>query len=83
MGAFQPLHLVVVAMVVLLVFGPKKLPELARGMGDAIKELKRSLPSRNETELSAAAVANAAGRAEIAAPPAEGGASAGTMTASY
>jgi len=50
MGAFQPLHLALVALAVLLVFGPKKLPELARGMGDAFKELKTSLAGHDEAE---------------------------------
>jgi sec-independent protein translocase protein TatA len=43
MGALQPMHLALVLVVVLLVFGPRKLPELARGVGDAIKELQKSL----------------------------------------
>jgi TatA/E family protein of Tat protein translocase len=32
-----------VALAVLLVFGPRKLPELARGIGESMKELKHSL----------------------------------------
>jgi sec-independent protein translocase protein TatA len=39
----QPLHLALLALVVLLVFGPRKLPELARGVGEAMKELKETL----------------------------------------
>jgi sec-independent protein translocase protein TatA len=37
--------MLVVVLVVLLLFGPKKLPELARGCGESLKELKRSLHS--------------------------------------
>ena len=48
MGALQPLHLALVLLVVLLLFGPKKLPELARGLGDAMKELKQSLRAEGE-----------------------------------
>ena len=43
MGALQPLHLVLIAVAVLLVFGPRKLPELARGIGESMKELKHGL----------------------------------------
>ena len=30
-GLFQPMHLLVIAFIALLVFGPKKLPELEKG----------------------------------------------------
>jgi sec-independent protein translocase protein TatA len=43
MGALQPMHLMLIALAVLLVFGPRKLPELARGVGESMKELKRGL----------------------------------------
>jgi TatA/E family protein of Tat protein translocase len=55
MGALQPLHLVLIAVAVLLVFGPKKLPELARGVGESMKELKRSLHSAADSEPAAVA----------------------------
>jgi sec-independent protein translocase protein TatA len=42
-GLFQPMHLLVIFFVALLVFGPKKLPELGKGIGDGIRELKKGL----------------------------------------
>jgi sec-independent protein translocase protein TatA len=54
MGAFQPLHLALIALAALLVFGPKKLPELARGVGESMKELKRSLHGAADSEPAAA-----------------------------
>lgn len=33
-GLFQPMHLLIIAGIALLVFGPKKLPELGKGLGD-------------------------------------------------
>ncbi len=42
-GLFQPLHLIIIVGIMLLVFGPKKLPELGKGMGEAIRGFKKSL----------------------------------------
>jgi sec-independent protein translocase protein TatA len=38
-----PLEIAIVLVVVLLIFGPKRLPELGRSMGKGIRELKSSL----------------------------------------
>jgi len=42
-GLFQPLHLIVIFLIALVVFGPKKLPELGKGLGEAIRGLKKAL----------------------------------------
>jgi sec-independent protein translocase protein TatA len=42
MGALQPMHLIVVLVIILLIFGPGKLPELGRAVGDGMRELKRA-----------------------------------------
>jgi sec-independent protein translocase protein TatA len=42
LGALQPGHLIVVLVIVLLVFGPGKLPELGKAMGDGLRELKKA-----------------------------------------
>ncbi len=42
-GLFQPMHLVLVLGIALLVFGPKKLPELGRGLGASIRGFKQAL----------------------------------------
>ena len=39
-GLFQPMHLLVIFLIALLVFGPKKLPELGKGLGEGIRALK-------------------------------------------
>jgi len=39
----QPVHLIVIALVALLVFGPSKLPDIGRGVGKALVEFKRGL----------------------------------------
>lgn len=48
-GLFQPMHLLVIGFIALLIFGPKKLPELGRGLGDGIKGFKESLQEREHT----------------------------------
>lgn len=42
-GIFQPMHLLVILIVALLVFGPKKLPELGKGLGEAISGFKKAI----------------------------------------
>jgi sec-independent protein translocase protein TatA len=44
----QPIHLIVVAVVALVIFGPKNLPEIGRGVGKALKEFR--LGAREMTE---------------------------------
>jgi TatA/E family protein of Tat protein translocase len=42
-GLFQPLHLFFLLMIVLIIFGPGKLPDLGRGLGKGIREFKDAL----------------------------------------
>ncbi len=39
-GLFQPMHLLIICGIALLVFGPKKFPELGKGIGDGIRGFK-------------------------------------------
>ncbi|MBV9169551.1 MAG: twin-arginine translocase TatA/TatE family subunit [Chloroflexi bacterium] len=41
-GALQPGHLIVILVIVLLIFGPGKLPELGKALGDGMRELKKA-----------------------------------------
>ncbi len=41
-GALQPLHLVLILIVVLILFGPGKLPDVGKAVGKTIREFKRS-----------------------------------------
>ena len=43
MGILEPMHLVVILGIALLVFGPKKLPELGKGLGESIRGFKSAL----------------------------------------
>jgi sec-independent protein translocase protein TatA len=53
-GLLQPLHLLVILGIALLVFGPKKLPELGKGLGDGIRGFRsamKEIPESTDAEL--------------------------------
>jgi sec-independent protein translocase protein TatA len=41
-------ELIIIAIVLLVLFGGKKLPELGRGMGDAIKEFRKAMKDKGK-----------------------------------
>ena len=47
-GLLQPGHLLVILGIALLVFGPKKLPELGKGLGESFRGFKAALRSDDE-----------------------------------
>jgi sec-independent protein translocase protein TatA len=47
-GLFQPMHLMLIAGIALLVFGPKKLPELGKGLGESIRGFKSAMAGKEE-----------------------------------
>lgn len=49
-GLFQPMHLMIIAGIALLVFGPRKLPELGKGLGESIRGFKAAMAANNEEE---------------------------------
>ena len=42
-GLLQPMHLLVIFVVALLIFGPKNLPAIGKGLGESIREFKKAL----------------------------------------
>ncbi len=42
-GLFQPTHLLLILLIALIVFGPRRLPELGRSLGTAIRDFKQGL----------------------------------------
>jgi len=46
-GLFQPTHLLVILVIAVLVFGPKKLPELGKGLGDGIRGFRDAMKGEN------------------------------------
>jgi sec-independent protein translocase protein TatA len=51
----QPQHLLVILAVALVMFGPKKLPELGKGLGEGIRGFKKAM-SGESTEADPAAI---------------------------
>jgi sec-independent protein translocase protein TatA len=52
-GLASPTHLIVVLAVILLLFGAKRIPELAKGLGTGFKELREGISSGDEAEAEA------------------------------
>ena len=42
-GLFQPLHLLLIVAIALLLFGPGKLADLGKGLGEGIRNFKESM----------------------------------------
>ena len=47
-GLFQPMHLLVIFGIALLIFGPKKLPELGKGIGEGIRGFKSAIKTEDK-----------------------------------
>ena len=47
-GLLQPSHLLVILGVALFVLGPKKLPEMGKGLGEGIRGFRAALKSEEE-----------------------------------
>ena len=52
-GLFQPTHLLLIFGIALLMFGPKKLPELGKGIGDGIRDFKSAIKADEDKPVSA------------------------------
>ena len=47
-GLLQPMHLLIILAVGVLMFGPKKIPELGKGLGEGIRGFKDAMKSATE-----------------------------------
>ena len=57
MGALSPTHWAIVAVVVLVLFGSKRLPEAARGLGRSMRILKSEVGEMQAADAPGGAVA--------------------------
>jgi sec-independent protein translocase protein TatA len=76
MGLDNPLHIAFILIIVLLVFGAKRLPELGRSLGTGMREFKDSISGDSRPTISQSAQQPpappqpVAAQAPVAAPPA-------------
>ena len=47
----SPIELIIILVVVLIVFGPKRLPDLGRSLGRGMREFKDSVTGKDKDEL--------------------------------
>ncbi len=64
-GLFQPMHMLVVFGIALLVFGPKKLPELGKGLGESIRGFKSAMAAKDGTAEAEKVATKAAAGTEL------------------
>ena len=50
MYGLGPREIVIVAVVLVLFFGTKKIPELTRGVGDAVRHIKKGFSDKEDKE---------------------------------
>ncbi len=53
MDLLTPTHLIIVLVIALLLFGPKRLPEIGKGVGKTIQEFRRSVKDIDLTQVDA------------------------------
>jgi sec-independent protein translocase protein TatA len=46
---FKPMHLLVIFFIIVLIYGPKKLGDLGKGLGEGIRNFKSSMHEGNST----------------------------------
>jgi len=59
------MELLVIALIVLLLFGGKKIPELAKGLGSGIKNFKKAM-KEDEAEIAESKTEKIEGKEEVA-----------------
>ncbi len=47
-GLLQPMHLLLILVIVLIIFGPGKLPQIGAGLGKSIREFKKAMEGEDE-----------------------------------
>ncbi len=47
-GLFRPMHLLLILFIVLIIFGPGKLPEIGEGLGKSIRSFKKALSQKDD-----------------------------------
>jgi sec-independent protein translocase protein TatA len=67
-GVLQPWHVIVILVIVLVIFGPGKLPMLGKAVGESMKDFKKAIsdePKSETPEAAAPETASAVGSAVV------------------
>jgi len=64
----QPIHLIVIVVIALLIFGPRRLPEIGRSIGKAITEFRKGAREMTESFKEEMNAASEAPKTTIAPP---------------
>lgn len=67
-----PLEIVIVLVVVLLIFGPKRLPDLGRSLGSGLREFKDSVTGKDKDHLDSGDAKQEPVRSEASKPARNG-----------
>ena len=62
-GLASPSHLIIVLVIILLLFGAKRIPELAKGLGTSIKELREGVSVNDVSKLEVPGIEESRGEA--------------------
>lgn len=72
MGPIGPTELIIVLVIVLVIFGPKRLPSLGRSLGSGLREFKDSVTSRSgDDDADSPALETGEPETSAVAPPAK------------
>lgn len=47
-GLFSPMHLIIILVILLIIFGPGKLPEIGKGLGKSIRDFKKAMSGEDD-----------------------------------
>jgi sec-independent protein translocase protein TatA len=50
-GLLQPMHLLVILAIVLIIFGPGRLPEIGKGLGKSIRGFKKAMSGDDNDDV--------------------------------
>ncbi len=71
MGLDNPLHIAFLVVILLLVFGARRLPEIGRSLGSGMREFKQSVTGEEKPEITPAQAQAPAAVAQPAQPVAQ------------
>ena len=70
-GLLSPWHIAILVVVLLLIFGPKRLPEMGRSLGKGMREFKDSVSGNGDDDEPAALPPSTAETTSVGASPRE------------